>query len=261
MHTKASDGKATVMEMAISAREKGLKEIAITDHGFKKTRGLRMKNFESLCTDVELAREQLPILMGIEVNIIDCNGGVDMDTDLLGKFDIVLMGVHIKLFYSPTAFFTFLLPNLFYKLIRYTPKWRIRKNTEIVKRCLKSNKIDIWAHPNRYFKLNVVEAARVCVEKGILIELNGKRISFRPIDFEKMAELGAKFIINSDAHSPGHIGETDRVMEFLKNCDYTEDKIINLKKTYTEYLNEHKILGRSKERNIATEKSRRKRWR
>ena len=73
-----------------------------------------------------------------------------------------------------------------------------------------------------------MELARACQAHGTLVELNGAKISFRPIDFERMNAVGVKFIINSDAHRARSVGSVDRVYEFSKNCDYTEESIVNL---------------------------------
>ena len=114
------------------------------------------------------------------------------------------------------SLFTYLIPNWFWACVCWTPQGRRDKNTEIVKRAIMENNVDIWTHPNRYFRVNVVEVAKICAERGTLIELNGKSISFRPIDFERMIAVGAKFIINSDAHRVQSIGKVDKVLEFLK---------------------------------------------
>lgn len=234
-HTIASDGRTDVQTMVSAAKEKGLQEIAITDHGPKKANGLRMKNFDHYVSEIEASRSIMPVLIGIETNLMCTSGKIDLPQNLADKMDVVIMGVHLRVSYTFRAFFTFFLPNLFWRIIKLTPKRRVRKNTEAVKRAIQNNKVDIWAHPSLYFKVDVVEVAKTCAEKGTLIELNGKRISFRPIDFERMAALGAKFIINSDAHDPSNVGQIDRVTEFLKNCDYNESCIINLKQTLSDY--------------------------
>ena len=255
MHTRFSDGKDTVIEMTRAAKEKGLSEIAITDHVFGHFgAGVRRRNFENLRGQVESARGQMPVLLGLESNLTSSDGRIDVDKEMRKDLDILLFGVHIRVLYSFGIFLTFLLPNLFWQVIHWTPKGRVRKNTKIIQRAIEKNDIDIWTHPNLYAKVDVVEVARTCVDRNTLIELNGKRIKFRPIDFERMLAVGAKFIIGSDAHSTKRIADTERVEEFLKNCDYDENDIINLVQSYTEYRKPKKepifeIFGRDKKRN------------
>jgi len=253
LHSNFSrDGRATIIEMVRAAKDKGMQEIAITEHGFGAWyNGMRKKNFEKWQGDIESARADMPVLMGIEANLVSHSGKIDIDDEDSKKFDIVLFGVHLAVLYSVRAFFFFFVPNMFWKLVRWTPKGRKRKNTQAVINAIENNRIDVWVHPNRYFRLNVIEVAEVCAKRGTLLELNSKKISFRPIDFERMIRVGAKFIINSDAHNTSRIGETARVEEFLKNCDYNEDDIINLKKTFTEYKkkNDNNNAGRNQEQN------------
>ena len=264
MHSNFSrDGRASVIEMVRAAKDKGLSEIAITEHGFGAWyNGMRKKNFDRWIGEVESARAEMPVLMGIEASLVSRSGRIDIDDEALKKFDIILFGVHLAVIYSLRAFFFFFMPNMFWKMIRWTPAGRKRKNTKAVINVIENNRIDIWTHPNRYFKLNVVDVAKVCAERGTLIELNTKRISFRPIDFERMLRAGAKFIINSDAHNVNRIGETTRAEEFLKNCDYGEDDIINIKNTFTEYKkkNDNDNAGRNQEQDTEKKPKRWHRW-
>jgi len=238
MHTVYSDGRATVLEMAVAAKKRELLEIAITDHGYSKIlNGMRKRNIDKTIGEIESARSELPILLGIESNLTNTRGGIDVPKNLRDRFQIVLFGVHLNVAYSPWAILTFLLPNIFWRAIHFTPRFQKRYNTKLVKRAIEKNQIDIWTHPNRYMRVNVVEIAKTCQERGTLVELNARRISFRPIDFERMAATGAQFIIGSDAHAPRRVGEISRAEEFLKNCDYNPQNIINLNTTYTEWKN------------------------
>ena len=231
-HTDNSDGKDTVEDMIRTASNIGLQEIAITDHGHNKWfGGLKPKKYSMVKALVEksAAEHNIKAYFGIEANVTGTNGQIDVDIDDRANMDILLCGVH-RLVHSANikTLFTFFIPNWFWGIIRYTPKGRIRKNTEVMKRVIANNNIDIWAHPNRYFRLDVVEVAKICADRGTLIELNGKHISFRPIDFERMAAIDAKFIIGSDAHRTGRIASVNKVFEFLKLCDYNQDDIVNI---------------------------------
>lgn len=236
-HTDNSDGKATVEQIVHAAKSAGLSEVAITDHGHGKWfNGIKPKQYSMLRALVGKCGtdNDIKALFGVEANIIGSSGQIDFSSEEdINNVDIVLCGIHR--FVRPAtflSFFTFLLPNWFYGTIRYVPKSRILKNTEIVKRAIAENRIDIYVHPNRYFKLDVVEVAKTCAERGTLIELNSKKISFRPIDFERMLAVGAKFVIGSDAHNPRRVGCINKVTEFLKLCDWNTKDIINLEGTF-----------------------------
>ena len=58
-HTVYSHGKGTVLENAMQAKALGLKEIAITDHGFEQLAfGIKHKKMPSLIRDVKEATEK-----------------------------------------------------------------------------------------------------------------------------------------------------------------------------------------------------------
>jgi len=235
-HTDNSDGKGTVEQIVHAAKSAGLKEVAITDHGHGKWfGGIKPKQYSMLKALVEKCGEESGIraLFGVEANITGTAGQIDFREEDYNEVDIVHCGIHRLV--KPAniiSFLTFFLPNWFCGIFRFKPKSLRRKNTEVVKRALTENKVDVYAHPNRYFRVDVVEVAKVCAERGILIELNSKKISFRPIDFERMLAVGAKFLIGSDAHTPRRVGATSRVDEFLKLCDYNEKSIINISSTF-----------------------------
>jgi putative hydrolase len=235
-HTLASDGCGTVEDNIAAAAAAGLKQVAITDHGHGKLCG-RMKPEEYVRQKAQIVKageqHNIQALFGVEANIIGVGGEIDISGREQGEFDILLCGIHRGV--RPKnwkTFFTFFLPNYFWKFIRWTPKCRIKKNTRVVINAIEKNNIDILVHPGRYFCVNVLDIARVCIERGTVMELNAKKISFRPIDFERMSMMGAKFVIGSDAHSPENVGRTDRVEEFLKLCDYNPECIINMDKPF-----------------------------
>lgn len=232
IHSEFSrDAKGTVDDIVRTAKERGLVEVAITDHGWYTRSGVHPKHYKQIRAMIERAKKEheIDVYFGIESNVRGTNGQIDALDDYRRDFDLVLCGIHTGT--RPAnikSFFSFFLPNYFWAIFRKFPAGRVRKNTEVMKRIIERNDIDIWVHPNRYFKLDLVEVAKTCVERGTLIELNGKRISFRPIDFERMLAIGAKFIINSDSHSPEHVGRTNVATEFLKKVEYKDTDIINL---------------------------------
>ena len=95
-HTFYSDGKQSIMESAISARNKGLKEIAITDHGFNKLAGLNRKNIDKIRKECEEAEKEtgVKVLLGVEANIISKNGDIDLNPSDIDKLDIIVVGFH-----------------------------------------------------------------------------------------------------------------------------------------------------------------------
>jgi putative hydrolase len=236
-HTIYSDGHSTVEENVKAAVQRGLKQLAITDHGCGKFFGAGMKKADYDIIKAQIkkysAEHSIEVLFGVEANITGSGGQTDIKTEERGEFEIFLCGIHrgVKA-HRLIDYFTFFIPNWFWELIHFTPKGRIKKNTATVINAIEKNNIDILVHPNRYFRTNVLEVAKACIQRGTVMELNSKKISFRPIDFERMTLMGAKFVISSDAHHSKNVGKADRVEEFLKLCDYPADAIINADKPF-----------------------------
>ena len=101
-HTPYSHGKNTVLENATVAKSKGLKEIAITDHGFNHILfGLKRKKLSCLREEITEAEKLtgVKVLMGMESNVISADGHTDMKPEHLKYFDIYLCGINEVLRY------------------------------------------------------------------------------------------------------------------------------------------------------------------
>ena len=99
-HTKYSrnnHGKGTIEENVRVAYEKGLRQIAITDHGFnQKMFGVKRKFIPQMKKEIEEATECYPIevLLGVEANIISSQGDIDIVDSDYKHLDILLCGFH-----------------------------------------------------------------------------------------------------------------------------------------------------------------------
>ena len=100
MHTRASDGKATVAEMAEAARQRGYRYILVTDHSKSVTiaNGLNEKRALEYLKEVRAARKKvtgIEIWAGMEVDILG-DGSMDMPDEILKQLDIVLATIHSR---------------------------------------------------------------------------------------------------------------------------------------------------------------------
>ena len=235
-HTKYSrhgHGKGTVLENASVALNKGLKQIAITDHGFNhKVYGVRRRDLPQVRDDILNAKEVtgVDILQGVEANLISQNGDIDIRESDFEYLDILLMGHHtiVKMnSYSDAK--RLLLDNLFGS--PYAPsKERLNRNTTAFLKALDKYPIDVITHLNYGCPTDTLAVARLAKEKGTLIELNGKRINFTDQEIEIMASEGVKFIVNSDAHSPDRVGECNNAMNIIFRLGLPLSQIVNIDK-------------------------------
>ena len=94
-HTIAS-GHAynTMMEMIHAAQEKGLEVYGITEHAPRMPGTCHDFYFHNLKV-VERQQGDLEVLLGIELNILDERGNVDLDEPYLGRMDVTIASLHI----------------------------------------------------------------------------------------------------------------------------------------------------------------------
>lgn len=244
-HTKYSrnnHGKSTIEENARVAYEKGLRQIAITDHGFnQKLYGVRRRDLENVKKDIADAEERYPIdiLMGIESNLISSKGEIDLNPEDFEHFDIILCGFH-RLVKSTSKHeqFGFVMKNIFCEIFHHTSKKQREKNTNAYINAMRNYPIDIITHLNHACKVDVEKVARVAKETNTLIELNGKRLGMTDKEILKCYELGCKFVIDSDAHHCSRVGECHRGLEAILRLRIPESAVVNYNNLPT--LKKHK---------------------
>jgi len=101
-HTTASDGRATLEEMAEAARKKGLGYLLVTDHsrGLGIAGGLLPEDLVRQCSEIRALNRafgsEFRLLCGTEVEVRS-DGSLDFPDELLGKMDLVVAAVHSAL--------------------------------------------------------------------------------------------------------------------------------------------------------------------
>mgnify|MGYP002539691655 CR=1 FL=1 len=113
----------TISDMAKSASRKGLKLLGITDHGPATLAAGTASYFRSL-TYSPRKRFNVELLYGIELNILDVNGKVDLEQELLEKLDYSIAGMHAQNFHPAskeenTKAFLNVMKNSMVKILGY----------------------------------------------------------------------------------------------------------------------------------------------
>lgn len=235
-HTKYSrhnHGKGSVLENASVAADKGLKQIAISDHGFNHyTFGVRRKDIPDVREDILNAKEVtgVDILLGVEANIISRDGKIDIIEQDFEFLDILLMGHHSLVKADTFADFSkFILVNTLGS--PFAPsKERIGRNTTAFLKAIDKYPIDVITHLNYGCPTDTLAVAKLAKEKGTLIELNGKRINFTDNELEIMASEGVNFIVNSDAHTPNRVGECNNAINTIFRLGIPLSQVVNVDK-------------------------------
>ena len=232
-HTVFSHGKGKIIDNANMAKEKGLKELGISDHGFAHPAfGLsagKIAKMKTLCIDAS-CKTGVNVLLGIESNIIGTDGTVDLKEKYYKDFDLFLAGIHKFVMYKFKTAFKLGFPDVFYSYLKKKeiPKSLIKENTKTFINVIKNNPVDAITHLNFCCFADVNEVTKVAAEYGTFIELNAKKTHLTDEEIYTAFNNGAKFIINSDAHSPSRVGEISLVEETLKRINIPTEAIVNI---------------------------------
>lgn len=190
LHTNATDGTATIKELAEAAKDKGYEYIAITDHSklIRIAKGMDEKEILAHADRIrKVARsvKGLKILAGVEVDIL-ADGTLDLEDYALKELDLVVAAIHSN-----------------FSLDR-------EKQTERILRCLDNPYVNILAHPSgrlistrKGLEADMDRVFSKAAEAGVFLEINthGERIDLNDVNSMRAKELGAGVAINTDAHS------------------------------------------------------------
>ena len=216
MHSRWSDGGATIESMARTAIELGRSYMVLTDHSPRLTvaHGLNRDRLEAQIADVAALNEQLApfrILTGMEVDILE-DGALDLDDDMLAQLDVVVASVHSKL------------------------KMERSEMTGRMVRAVASPHVDILGHctgrlidkrPPSQFDADYVFAA--CAAYGTAVEINCRveRLDPPPELLEVAAQHGCWFSIDSDAHATGQLEWLPHGCAIAADGEVAIERIIN----------------------------------
>ncbi len=194
MHTTASDGKASVEEMAAAAKKLGYQYILITDHSKAVTiaNGLDEKRARENIHRIHAARKRvkdIKIWAGAEVDILG-DGRLDYPDDVLKEFDIVLASVHSRMTQpgeEMTARLLTALRNPYVRILGHPTGRQILRRDPFL--------FDLDA---------VMNAAK---QLGVILELNGnpERLDLCDRHVKLARDKGLKIVISTDAHHPDHL--------------------------------------------------------
>ena len=229
-HTPYSHGKNTVDENVAKAKEMGLKQIAISDHGFLHVvYGIRRRQVRSYMAECKATAEKygIDVLVGIESNIRGISGKADLKESDYDNFDVYLCGNHIFIFYEDMkACMQYGWGNA---IFRKKPEKMVEYNTKAYINAIKNNPIDAVTHLNFLCPANALEVAKCAADYGTYIELNSKK---RHLTDEELNDIiqktEARFIINSDAHAARRVGDTKLVEEQLSRLHFPMGRIDNI---------------------------------
>jgi putative hydrolase len=206
---------STLQENIAAAVDKKIKILGMSDHGPDMPGGPHPYHFYNLKV-IPKEINGVRILKGIEANILDFDGNVDMPNEILQLLDYTIASLHEPCIKQGT----------------------IDENTRAVTKAMENPYIKIIGHPDdSRYPLDyetIVKSAKKC---GVLLELNNSSLnpnSFRVGAWENMLlmlklckEFEVKIILGTDTHISYEVGEFSNCIKLLKEADFPENLVVN----------------------------------
>ncbi len=227
-HTFYSDGKGTMEQNVCAARALGIKTIGISDHGYRHMGfGVKYKNYPKMKEEILKLREKYPdmeILLGVEANILDDTGLIDVDDYILQYVDYVLAGYHFGS--SVTKFRG--IRNHVCNFLKPLKKFEIEYNTRALINAMKRNDLFILTHPGDKGIIDTLAVAKAAQETNTVLEINAHHPNLSLEQLKMIKDMELKFSVGADAHYPEHVGQLQRAYDNIEQSGLSIDKIINL---------------------------------
>ena len=216
MHTTASDGAATIEQMAIAARERGLKYIAITDHSKRVSmaNGLDADRLRKHWEEIRRVRETISgieILCGIECDILE-DASMDLSDDVLAEADWVIAVLHYGL---------------------------KQPGDQIMKRLMTAvtnPHVDIIGHCSGRMigrregaDINFSDLLKAAADNQVMMEINAhpSRLDLDDIHAAAAKELGIPIVISTDSHSVNGFEVLEYGVDQARRAGLTKDDVAN----------------------------------
>ena len=215
-------------EMIAAAEEKGLEIYAITEHAPAmpgSCHSMYFMNYRALPRE----HGDMTVLYGVELNILDYDGRVDLPDSALKEMDLTFASIHMPCFTSGS----------------------IEENTNAYIGAMKNPYINMIAHPDdSRFPIDYEMLVKTAREYHVVLEVNNASLSpggFRgnPRDrYKEMLNLCMEYhvpvIMSSDAHVDVAVGEHGYAHDMLDSVGFPEELIVNYHcEMLREYINKY----------------------
>ena len=194
MHSAATDGRCSILQMAQAAQERGLQYIAITDHSkaLAMANGMNEKRVLAQIHEIRKLEPRLEgfrIFAGTEVDIHQ-NGTLDLDDEVLAQLDVVVASIHSYMNLPP------------------------EQMTERLLRAFENPYLNIVAHPTgrlllrrEPFGFDLEKVLEEAKRRRIAMEINSfpDRLDLCDHHVRLCKEKGVKLVISTDSHHTSHM--------------------------------------------------------
>ena len=194
-HTKATDGRNSLEEMAQAAKERGYEYLAITNHSKRVSmaHGHDAKNLAAEIAEIDRLNARLQgivLLKAIEMDILE-DGSLDLPDEILQELDLTVCAVHYHFNLSQevqTARIIRAMDNPYFNILAH-PSGRL-------------------IHRREPYDVDMERLMRAAKGRGCFMELDAQpdRLDLIDIHCKLAKDLGVKVAISTDAHSIADLG-------------------------------------------------------
>ena len=216
MHTTATDGKGTLLEMVAACQARGLKYIAITDHSQRTfiANGLDEERLLAQWREIDALNptlEDFVVLKGIECDILEA-GGMDLPDEVLAQADWVIGSIH------------------------FGQQQSIEQLTDRIVGAIENPFVNVIAHPtgrkiNRReaYELDLDAVFQAAIENDTMLELNSSpaRLDLHDVNCAAAKAHGIPIVVSTDAHSIEELGMIRYGILQARRGGLTRDDVFN----------------------------------
>jgi len=215
-HTIASGhGYSTLKENIEEAKKIGLKYLGLSEHAPALPGGPHPFFFSNYRC-IPRQYEDLRLFCGVEANIMDLSGKLDMQEELLQKVDYVIASMHIPC---------------------VTPGSR-EENTRASVLTMENPFVKILGHPDdSRYPLDYDVLVREARETRVALEINNSSLNPKSpragagdnmrTMLEKCMRYQVPVILGTDSHVCYTIGRFEEVLQLLREVEFPEELVLN----------------------------------
>jgi len=229
-HTIASGhAYSTIFEMAQAGKEKGLELLCITEHAPNLPGTCGLYYFENYRI-FDRNAYAIPLMMGVELNILDKKGNVDLPISTLESLDFRIASIHPPCTSISTR----------------------KECTSALVYALQNPNIDLIGHPDdSRFPLDYEMIVKTAKDYHKILEVNNSSLlptSYRPgardnykIMLNFCEKYGVPVLANSDAHIHTQVGAHNETYSLFNELHFPEELILNTDmEKFKNYIHQNK---------------------
>lgn len=228
-HTTFSHGKGSIEDNVKVAAEKGLKAVAISDHGPGHIfYGVKRGDFTIMRAEVDRLNKLYPdidIYLSVEANVLKKAPYIDLNEREKKMFDFVIAGYHYGVLNGNC------LKNGIAKggvMPAGSGRRLMAANTDMTMKCIYENDIRILTHPGDKAKFDIAELARACEARGTWMEISTWHSHLTEEEIKICSGFDVKFIVSSDAHTPERVGSFENGVRRALAAGLDIERIVNI---------------------------------